>query len=57
VGEVCDTGGASAACDPDCTLPECGDGLVNMAAGEQCDDGSYNGVTGDPCKIDCTLAP
>jgi cysteine-rich repeat protein len=56
-GEVCDTGGASPACDPDCTLPECGDGLVNAAAGEQCDDGLGNGANGDPCQMNCMLAP
>lgn len=44
-GEVCDLGdrdgdGArdlSAGCDDDCTLPTCGDGIVNNAAGEQCE--------------------
>jgi hypothetical protein len=36
--EVCDEGVATNACDEDCTAPFCGDGLVNVEAGEQCDD-------------------
>jgi cysteine-rich repeat protein len=39
--EECDTGGGdSAACDGDCTFPVCGDGYLNTAAGEECDDGN-----------------
>jgi cysteine-rich repeat protein len=39
-GEECDVGatGKSASCDPDCSLPSCGDGLINDLAGEVCDD-------------------
>jgi cysteine-rich repeat protein len=37
-GEDCDTKGATATCDADCTAIKCGDGTVNTAAGEQCDD-------------------
>ena len=39
--EDCDTGGQDTAdCDGgDCTLPECGDGYVNQAAGETCEPG------------------
>jgi cysteine-rich repeat protein len=53
-GEECDAGGASAECDGDCTAVQCGDGVVNSAAGEQCDDG--NDVGGDGCAPDCSLA-
>lgn len=40
--EECDATADVAACDRDCTKPVCGDGLVNAAAGEQCDDGTDN---------------
>ena len=46
-GEDCDTGGASATCDADCTFVACGDGVMNATAGEGCDDG--NGVNTDAC--------
>jgi hypothetical protein len=47
--ESCDDGGESAHCDIDCTLPGCGDGTWNPAAGEECD-------TENPdCCPDCTL--
>jgi hypothetical protein len=49
-GEACDTGGASATCDTDCSRPACGDGLMNRAAGEACDDGG----SGQFCSSDCT---
>ncbi len=46
--EECDTGGMSATCDADCSLPVCGDSVVNAAAGEQCDStlrtGSKSGI-------------
>lgn len=32
--------------------PSCGDGV--QQAGEQCDDGTSNGVPGDPCSATCT---
>ena len=35
--EVCDDGHDTAACDSDCTVPVCGDGYQNDAAGEGCD--------------------
>src|SRR4029078_7869572 len=35
----------------DCTLAECGDTVVNMAAGEQCDEGDNTPT----CDGDCTL--
>ena len=42
---------ATAECDLDCSLPVCGDGLRNAAAGEACD--SIIDATG--CDADCTL--
>ena len=50
-GEQCDTGGQSATCNATCTRSACGDGVVNTAAGEQCDDG--NVVSGDGCSSTC----
>ena len=53
-GEQCDAGFlATALCDLDCTVVLCGDGLVNVVAGEQCDDG--NTIDGDGCRNTCTL--
>ncbi len=50
-GEVCDDGRPTKDCDGDCTLVVCGDGVVNAAAGEECDDGDDEGS--DACSIDC----
>jgi cysteine-rich repeat protein len=52
--EDCDTMGPSMTCDADCTLPFCGDGVLNPLAGEQCDDN--NNVDADDCPVDCRLA-
>ncbi|MCK5020580.1 MAG: DUF4215 domain-containing protein, partial [Candidatus Peribacteraceae bacterium] len=46
-GETCDEGGNTVNCDNDCTVPDCGDGITNIAAGEECDDG--NEISGDGC--------
>lgn len=57
-GEECDDKGQNTvSCDSDCSFPVCGDGLVNPAAGEQCDDAWENidGISG-ACRTDCTLA-
>ena len=51
-GETCDTGGPSEACDGDCSPAACGDGVVNAAAGELCDDGPDNGMPGR-CAVGC----
>jgi cysteine-rich repeat protein len=65
-GEQCDPGTGSpatnsATCDSDCTLPVCGDGLLNTLHGETCDQGSANGdvcAYGDQncsrCNSTCT---
>jgi cysteine-rich repeat protein len=50
-GEECDDGGETATCDVDCTLPECGDGTLNVSAGEECDDGNL--ISGDSCDASC----
>jgi MYXO-CTERM domain-containing protein len=55
--EECDEGGEenTATCEVDCTLPACGDGIFNAAAGEECDP-----TDPDPdapaCTDDCILA-
>jgi cysteine-rich repeat protein len=38
---------------PFCQLARCGDGIVDIAAGEQCDDG--NNTSGDGCSASCRL--
>jgi len=53
--EACDDMGESATCNDDCTLAECGDGVLNVTAGEECDDG--NTVAGDGCGPTCLLPP
>ena len=49
--EECDDGRETASCDTDCTYSLCGDRRLNIAAGEQCDDG--NTVSGDGCDPWC----
>jgi hypothetical protein len=39
-------------CNADCTMSSCGDGKVNRAAGETCDDGGHT----DLCNANCTSA-
>src|SRR6185437_5280761 len=56
--EACDPGsaGQTSACNANCTIPSCGDGIVNSAFapdgthGEQCD----NGASGNNDNADCT---
>ncbi len=51
VGEACDPGVTpTAVCDTDCTLPVCGDGVRNPAAGEACDPM----VDAPGCDSDCS---
>ncbi len=55
--EFCDTGSASAQCDGDCSAVACGDGTLNTAANEQCDDGAANSnTTPDACRTNCRNA-
>lgn len=49
--EACDTAGASPTCNADCSVAQCGDGIVNSSAGEACDDGQVT----ETCDGDCTL--
>ncbi len=55
--EACDAGAANqdglyGGCQKDCSLgPHCGDGVVQMNAGEGCDDG--NQIDGDGCSATC----
>lgn len=51
-GESCDDVGESASCNADCSSASCGDGVVNDAAGEVCDDGDRNGRP-NSCDTDC----
>jgi cysteine-rich repeat protein len=37
------------------TEPSCGDGIVQVGAGEQCDDGALNGQNGNACSATCQL--
>ncbi|WP_434419678.1 RCC1 domain-containing protein [Nannocystis pusilla] len=54
-GEDCDDGGESDECDDDCTAAVCGDGVLNLLAGEVCDDGNLLG--GDACTPTCLPNP
>jgi cysteine-rich repeat protein len=46
--EECDGGDG---CRDDCTIPRCGDGIVDEALGEECDD--TNVFSGDGCSFEC----
>ncbi|MBS1119687.1 MAG: Multiple EGF-like-domain protein 3 precursor [Deltaproteobacteria bacterium] len=49
-GEMCDPGETeTATCDSDCTPVECGDNVVNVSAGEDCDP-----PDGTTCSATCT---
>ena len=62
--EACDNGvnldgysTSAEACAPGCVLPPtCGDGLIDAAFGEICDDGVNDGAY-DGCAADCSLGP
>jgi cysteine-rich repeat protein len=55
IEEGCDEGGVDTpTCDSDCTPVQCGDGHVNAAAGEECDDGLTINGTGH-CSKTCKL--
>jgi MYXO-CTERM domain-containing protein len=56
-GEACDDGNTDDGdgCNATCTSDEsCGNGVVDRAAGELCDEGDENGMEG-PCGADCAL--
>ncbi len=48
--EECDDAGDSVDCDADCTFAVCGDGTLNLLAGEACDDAGAS----PECNADCT---
>ncbi len=50
--EGCESTIDTAACDRDCSLPTCGDGIINQATGEACDDG-HPPQDGDGCPANC----
>jgi cysteine-rich repeat protein len=49
--EECDAGGESASCNLNCTIRECGDGIVNGKAGEECDTQGESST----CNVNCTV--
>ena len=51
--EECDDGRETAACNADCTLAQCGDGIRNAAFGEDCDDA----IATTGCTASCARAP
>ncbi len=53
--EECDAGGLpSGDCDADCTAVECGDGVVNLLAGEVCEPGDeFENANCDACVVAC----
>lgn len=58
--EKCDDGPRNSAetpdvCRIDCTLPKCGDSVIDRQAGEECDDGRFNGDQPNRCRTDCVL--
>jgi cysteine-rich repeat protein len=46
---------ASYTLDIDLSTPSCGDGIVQVNAGEQCDHGATNGVGSDGCSATCQI--
>lgn len=55
--DVCDEafGETCADCPDDCPCPGCGDGVLQTAEGEQCDDG--NNAPDDGCDEECMIEP
>ncbi len=55
-GEACDDGNDinDDECTNNCTLPECGDGILQEAEEESCDDGNVDDT--DMCTVECELA-
>lgn len=55
-GEQCDNGPTdTTTCDSDCSIPVCGDAQLNVAAGEECEDGNI--TSGDGCSVICRIEP
>jgi len=61
-GEECDEGEDNsnepdAPCRTDCTLPGCGDGIIDPGLGEECDEGEGNSDEANAyCRTNCLLA-
>lgn len=58
--EKCDDGPLNSdevpdTCRVDCTLPDCGDNVIDLQKGEECDDGKFNGNQPNHCRTDCLL--
>jgi len=56
--ELCDDGNLvpGDGCSLDClSIEECGNGIIDSAIGEQCDDGGVRGLSGDGCSSTCKL--
>lgn len=53
-GEACDDGNLvdGDECEGDCSLPQCGNGIVDSSLEEQCDDGNF--LNGDGCSSTCS---
>jgi cysteine-rich repeat protein len=53
--EACDPAAPQpGACRLDCTIPGCGDGVLDVANGEGCDDGVLNSNAADAaCRLNC----
>ena len=52
LNEDCDEGGVqTATCEQTCTIPVCGDGILNPLVGEECEDGNI--ASGDGCSASC----
>ena len=49
-GEECDGGSETVTCDIDCSSIVCGDGTLNISAGERCDDGNIDPSDGLNCQ-------
>ncbi|MBZ0117301.1 MAG: DUF4215 domain-containing protein, partial [Sandaracinaceae bacterium] len=52
-GTACGGGSGLICLDGACVPTRCGDGVIDPAAGEECEDG--NDVAGDGCENDCTF--
>lgn len=53
-GTVCENEPRSLCIDQECRNTECGDGLIDPAAGEECDDG--NQIDDDECNSVCQIS-
>ena len=52
--EQCDDAGESATCNKDCTAAVCGDGKLNVSAGEDCEgEVAYENAACTDCALEC----